>query len=338
MSTYNNESQNNSQENSKSKPSITFYRCPHDRENPYAQISNNLIRDGSLSPNCRWLIIYLLSNKESFGIKIEKIIEHLRPTVGRDKFYKILNEGIDAGYIKRDVYKENNLTRVRYFVSEEPKFKESLDNTEIFLRLPENQDTEIQDPENTDAGRIYRKLQDRKRYKKIKEKDDAGASVSACASTSTPSFSNPISQEKKEAHEKKQVIPKASSGKSSFSSEVISATEILVDLTRQKTEYIVPNDTTGWQKEVKLLLEDENRDRHQVIKTFTWCLTASWYSSQLLKKRKSSNPIKYFRENYAELAAKMLEKPFEKERKFSPSSKREDTDKMAEEMMSRAIY
>src|SRR5947209_14298432 len=39
----------------------TIERCPHDGENPFAQISRDLIRNKTISLECRMLIIYLLS-------------------------------------------------------------------------------------------------------------------------------------------------------------------------------------------------------------------------------------------------------------------------------------
>lgn len=133
----------------------TFSRCPHDKENPYTMISRDLIRDQTISPECRWLLIYLLSNKEGWNIHIRAIINHCKGMMGRDKIYKIIKEAIAAGYILREEYFENaeivkngkpivfkNLSRFRYFVAESPKFKKC-------LQLPENQEGEIPIPENT---------------------------------------------------------------------------------------------------------------------------------------------------------------------------------------------
>lgn len=122
----------------------TIERCPHDAQNPYAQISRNLIRDASISPECRWLLIYLLSNSDGWSIKPKQIYAHLKGFIGKDKVYDLLNEGVDAGYIKRESYIEKNLKRYRYYLSETPKFKKS-------FRCPGFQDTGRQDTENTDT-------------------------------------------------------------------------------------------------------------------------------------------------------------------------------------------
>jgi len=113
----------------------TFQRCPKDPENPYSQISNALIRDITLSPECRWLLIYLLSNRDGWKINTSQIITHVKGLMGRDKVYKVVNEAIDAGYMMREVVKKGNLIRYVLYISESPKFKKS-------FRFPGFQDPE----------------------------------------------------------------------------------------------------------------------------------------------------------------------------------------------------
>lgn len=124
----------------------TIQRCEHDAENPYLQVSRALIRDNSITPACRWLIIYLLANTEKWVIKIKQIVGHLEglPGYGRDNVYELVEEAVIAGYLKREEKVVNNLKRYKYFISESPKFKK------CFL-YPESQDTGPQDTENQDA-------------------------------------------------------------------------------------------------------------------------------------------------------------------------------------------
>lgn len=140
----------------------TIQRCPHDEENPYTQIHNDLIRDKSISPNCRMIIIFLLSNKNNWIIRIPKLYEEFKNYLGKDVVYRLINEAIEAGYMMRKEFTVNNLKRYQYFLSEKPKFKK------CFLR-PEfqdtgRQDTEIQDSkertskEKTKKERIYKEL------------------------------------------------------------------------------------------------------------------------------------------------------------------------------------
>ncbi len=111
---------------------FTIQRCPHDEENPYAQISNNLIRDTSISPNCRMIIIFLLSNKNNWSIRMSHLYNEFKEYLGRDLLYSLVNEAIKAGYMLRHEFREGNLKRYKYFLSERPKFKKC-------LRYPENQ-------------------------------------------------------------------------------------------------------------------------------------------------------------------------------------------------------
>ena len=127
-----------------SEENPTFQRCPHDKENPYSMISRELIRDQSISPECRWLIIYLLANKDNWKINIRQIINHCKGQMGRDRVYAVIKEAIDSGYILREEFTtEKNLRRTRYFVSESPKFKKC-------LRLPDFQEAESENPEKPD--------------------------------------------------------------------------------------------------------------------------------------------------------------------------------------------
>lgn len=104
----------------------TFERCKHDKENPYLMVSNDLIRDSNISPNCRWLIIYLLANKDGWVINIKEVLENVKGLIGINKLYSIVKEAIDAGYVKREEIKNGNIrVGVKYFVSERPKFKSS---------------------------------------------------------------------------------------------------------------------------------------------------------------------------------------------------------------------
>lgn len=144
----------------------TIQRCPHDAENPYAQISRALIRDKSISPECRWLLIYLLSMKDGWNLKVSQIHEHVKEFFGRDHVYKIVEEAINAGYVQRMEIKVGNLNRgCKYIISETPKFKKC-------FRLPDSQDTGSQDAGSQEALRksissSYE--EDKKEHKKERE-------------------------------------------------------------------------------------------------------------------------------------------------------------------------
>ncbi len=111
--------------------SITFEECP-DEVVPYTIIDNALIRDSSISPNCRWLIIYLLSNKPGWVINVKQLLNHCKDYFRKDKLYKIIKEAIAAGYMKKVQTRNGNKYGViKYFVSRKPKFKEMFTKREI---------------------------------------------------------------------------------------------------------------------------------------------------------------------------------------------------------------
>lgn len=111
---------------------FTIQRCPHDKENPYVMVSRDLIRNNSISPTCRWLIMYLLSMKDVWKISTKQLMDYVKPYMKREKFYKIFNEAISAGYIKReDLVMDGRFAGIKYFISETPKFKNNLPNADL---------------------------------------------------------------------------------------------------------------------------------------------------------------------------------------------------------------
>ena len=116
----------------------------------FTVVYNDLIRDESISPNCRWLLIYLLSNKPGWVIKTSQIYNHVKKFMGRNALYNVINETIESGYLLRQTKVINNLKRYRYQVADAPVFKK-------FLRCPENGDTENGDTENGDTKEVLSK-------------------------------------------------------------------------------------------------------------------------------------------------------------------------------------
>lgn len=160
----------------------TIERCEHDEENPYTQVLNALIRNKEISPNCRMIIIFLLSNKNNWVIRIPQLINEFKDHIGKDLMYKIINEAIEAGYIKREEYTKNNLKRYKYKLSEKPKFKKC-------FRHPDSQDTEAQYTENTDS-------KERTSIIKNIEKKQQHAALAAAVFSDLSNEKKPISQDK----------------------------------------------------------------------------------------------------------------------------------------------
>ena len=126
----------------------TIERCPHDGENPFAQISRDLIRNKTISLECRMLIIYLLSMSDKWKIKMTHLVKEFKDQCGKHKVYELMNEAIEAGYVRREVGKTGNLRSfVKYYLSEYQQFKKS-------FRHPGSRDPELRRPENEDAKEV----------------------------------------------------------------------------------------------------------------------------------------------------------------------------------------
>lgn len=163
-------------------------QCPDEYESPYTAIPNALIRDASLSPECRWLLIYLLSNASGWKIRVAQIAAHLKGMCGRDKVYRILNEAIEAGYMKKEFFLIPGMLNksgmknigkyrsVRYLVSRTPKFKKC-------LLHPCFQDADAKGPQNPHAKELL-STYEVKNYQE--ERREAVASPPLCAKTSSP--------------------------------------------------------------------------------------------------------------------------------------------------------
>ena len=158
---------------------FVIQRCPHDAENPYTMIKNDLLRDTTLSDGCLRLICYLLSNKNDWKITISQIVNHMKNIMGRTKVYDLVNEAIAAGYMKRETTLSKNLkSNVKYFVSETPKFNQTL----VTSRYPDSRYTELRRTENHHTQEDHRKeeYQDLKTSLMVSSKiEDAASCVAA---------------------------------------------------------------------------------------------------------------------------------------------------------------
>lgn len=126
---------NSSQENLE----CYIFRSPHDRENPYAQISREMLRDRDLSLKAKGLLSYLLSLKDDWKIYHSQLMHALN--IGESCLTSTMQELIDKGYAKRERSRNEKgmYTPYRYEISE---FKRFLPNGKIQpgSSSPENQD------------------------------------------------------------------------------------------------------------------------------------------------------------------------------------------------------
>jgi hypothetical protein len=96
-----------------------------------------LIKDNSVSLECRFLIIYIMTKVESqtsfccyiSGATIAELQLEFKKIIGRDKLYKLIKEAIEAGYIeKTTLYEKGRISGVEYTVFGEPKKIRELDD------------------------------------------------------------------------------------------------------------------------------------------------------------------------------------------------------------------
>jgi hypothetical protein len=111
-----------------SSPNLSFnsessfiQRDPHDRENHYTKISNALIRDSKISPQCKWFIIYLLSFEAHWTISIPQIMK--KQNLSKDNVYSLIAKAREAGYVLlKKTWNELGHITFRYYVSESPRY------------------------------------------------------------------------------------------------------------------------------------------------------------------------------------------------------------------------
>lgn len=156
----------------------TIQRWPHDARNPYTQILNDLIRDDSVSPNCRLILIGLLSNKDGWVISIPQLVSQYSNHFGREKVYSLVKEAVTSGYMKREQIRTGGKWQTcKYYIAERPVFKESLPNTGF-------QNTENRNSEN----QHIKKEQELKKEQDIKKEQQQHSvkTASIISPTSSP--------------------------------------------------------------------------------------------------------------------------------------------------------
>jgi hypothetical protein len=144
--------------------------CQEEIDHPFVMVPRDLIRNPNISPECKWFISYLLSHSGKWKVSIPYVIKTQK--ISKNRIYPIINEAIEAGYVKREEYLTEGKKRYRYIVSREPKFKK-------FLLCPQNQDTENQDTENEDTKEYKSSFQEEREEKP--EVGSASPNVSADA-------------------------------------------------------------------------------------------------------------------------------------------------------------
>ncbi len=273
---------------------FTIERSPHDASHSFSIISNELIRDISISPECRLLIIFLLSNRQGWQIKFNQVMLHFSNFMGRDKVYKLFNEAMEAGYLKRIESTRGNkeggrLKTYKYFVSERPTFKK-------FHRCPENQDTGDQYTGNTDTKEILssKNTIDKNTINtslKVPEEPAAGAAMPAKAGE----VDLPPPTE----------IPKKKPA-SEFPAKVRDLGNTMINsMIEVNPEYRPAKQVTPLLTSLDLMLRIDRRAPEKIIEVFLWAIHDPFWADKLFRP----NPAAYLRDKFDQFCVKMTAKP-----------------------------
>jgi hypothetical protein len=94
-------------------------RAPKGKKNPYAKITNKLLRDKNISWKAKGIISYLLSNADGWKLYASDIINNGRE--GKKAVYSALQELMKFGYLQRKIIRKGNLIKnYLYIINEEP--------------------------------------------------------------------------------------------------------------------------------------------------------------------------------------------------------------------------
>lgn len=112
---------------------LNVNRAPHDKQNPYTQVSNRLIKDDRVSPEALGVMTWILSNADDFVIRLKTIMK--RFGIGRDKASGILKELETLQYIEREKHGQQGRFEWHIVAYEIPK-SELQPSTENPLMVP----------------------------------------------------------------------------------------------------------------------------------------------------------------------------------------------------------
>jgi hypothetical protein len=288
-------------ENTAQLQDITIERCPHDKENPYTMVNRDLIRDNTISPECRWLLIYLLSNNDKWKFKPCQLVKYLQPHMGRTKVYALIDEAVEAGYIrKEDILSDTKRggkikSGTRYFVSEFPKFKK-------VLRRSSFRHTGDRHAGSADGKNNIDKKEHREEIP-------------------TSSLEVPIEQAPIVAA-REEVFPpdKPKRTKSDFSHQVRDvATKMLAIIEKHHPVYRPPADLTKFLLAVQVMIEKDKQDPKLLLETFEWGIADNelrgdfngWQGILATNNKggKSTNPAEIFHKHYSKIHSQMRSKP-----------------------------
>ena len=267
----------------------------------YTIVPNALIRDSSISPQCRWLIIFLISNKPGWTIKTRQIWEHTKGFIGRDGVRKCINEAIEAGYIQRNVIlrpsAKGKLASYSYLVASSPKFKKCL------------RETDFQGPENQGP--------DNQGTKELLSQELLSQSNNTSLKVPAQKAAKPLAAKAAELEDDPPKEKPKRATPESFPQEVREVADKMINsLVAHKPNYVAPQTLFKLLTHVDYMLRLDRRSGQAIIDVLNWALADSFWADKMYKP----NPAEYLRKQFDQLEMKMNAKPVPKERKFAPCS------------------
>lgn len=344
----------------------TVERYAYGKKNPYVMVAASLFKDTSISLQCKGLIGYLLTHAPGWKISVKQVINLFSQHHGKSFIYKLFQEGIKAGYIKRvftyfpGPKPRTTIRRCSYFVSDFPEFKDENN------KQPEDEPpTGCKDQENTKPVETQPDVACEQHATekcvdsgcRLKKCGDSRCGDTGCRLTFRNILSYSLGEEyeeekkkinKKENHSESAIADTAASAacclfspqlkkvvkkrNSEFSPEVVDvANQMVAALLANKPNYVPPRNMKNMLTQVDNMLHLDKRDASKIISVLKFALDDDFWVEYMF----ADNPAAYLRKKFDRLDKQMNKQP--KRKGFAPCSNPEAMDEAMEYMKKGAI-
>lgn len=137
---------------------VLIRRSPHNKENPYVQISRRMLQDPELSPKSKGLLCYMLSMPSDWVTHARQIADAMG--ISKNQVYTIFNELMKLGYATKTLHR----TDKGCFVRTVYEFYEE----KIQINITVSRNPEMDNPE-MDIGTLHNKQESKEEEKKEKK-------------------------------------------------------------------------------------------------------------------------------------------------------------------------
>jgi hypothetical protein len=84
----------------KDDASVSIIPDDAERRHPYCMIENEIIHDERLSPECRWLIMYLSIFPKGYEISVRVLHQKVEKHISKKRLIKLISEACKFGYLE----------------------------------------------------------------------------------------------------------------------------------------------------------------------------------------------------------------------------------------------